>query len=153
MRGKKTDPLFLSNFISECINEGIDTPDQIAAHAKKMITKIDDQIKEVEQKKITRSKLLDVITAFEQQDKTSKQEEAKILPFFKIQNPQICKIICDHVKIGIFTLDEIINIEYTSSDILFCIKQLREHKIISKSGNHICRGAMFDEYAKFVLKE
>jgi hypothetical protein len=153
MRGRKTDSQFLSDFISTCTAAEMDTPELIVAYAKSTIANIDEEIKRMERQKIYRSKLLGVIEAFEKASTAPKMEEIKILSFFKIQNQQICKFICDNLKRGVATVEGLCNLEFSSADILFCVKQLLEHKVISKSGNHLLRGEMFDEYLKFVLRE
>lgn len=152
MRGKKSDAEFISGFIAECIRSGHDTPDEIVKQARQDILRIDDEIKRVEQLRITRSKLLDVIATFEKQAKPSKAEEAKLLSFFKIQQPQVCKYICDRLKTNVVTVDDVSKSKYPPTDVMFCIKQLLEHRIISKSGVHLLRGEKFDDYLKFVLK-
>lgn len=153
MKGKKTDPEFLSNFITECVTLGIEAPTDIVARAKKMILNIDDEIKKVEKQKFIRCKLLDVINAFEKPSKVSRSEEAKILSFFKMQNPLICKHICSIMKNKVIVIKELYELKFKKSDILFCVKQLIEYKIISCSDDCLLRGEMFDEYLKFVLKE
>jgi hypothetical protein len=151
MRGKKTDHEFIGEFISECIQKNIDTPDAMVKHAQNMIDEIDIEIQKVEARKVVRSKLLDVINNFDQPPK-SKKEEAKVLPFFKIQYPIICKAICDSIKISAVDINSF-NGKHDYADVLFCIKQLIEYKVIYKSGNHLLRGEMFEDYLKFALKE
>jgi tRNA U34 5-carboxymethylaminomethyl modifying enzyme MnmG/GidA len=97
MKGKKSDPGFISFFISECVQAGLETPAEIVARAKKQIADIDEEIKAVETAKITRSKLLDVISSFEKPVK-DKAEEAKLLAFFDLKYHDICKSICETVK-------------------------------------------------------
>jgi len=152
MRGRKTDSEFISEFIAGCVQAGHDTPEAIVQRANQGISSIDDEIKRVEKLKMTRSKLLDVIATFERQAKQSKSEEARILSFFKIQQPQICKFICDRVKSGVIAIEDLGN-KYPTQDIMFCIKQLIEHKIVAKTGSHLLRGDLFEDYLKFVLRE
>lgn len=153
MRGKKTDPLFLSNFISECVNKGITSTDDMAKRAQTLIASIDTEIKKVEAKKAIRSKLLDVLDTFSKPDKAKRHEEARLLPFFNIRYPEICKFICDNVNSKISKIEEIVDIEYNSLNAMFCIKQLIKHKVLYRVGDSILRGPMFDDYIKFVLKE
>jgi len=153
MRGKKADPEFLSEFISQCVSTGADTPDLIVKYAKNIIIGIDEEIKRVEQKKVYRSKVLDVISSFEKPVKDSKIEEAKILSYFKIQNPHICKFICHKLKTCGLALKELNKTEWSELDLIFCIKQLIEFKVIIKVGDSLLRGEKFDEYMKFVLKD
>jgi hypothetical protein len=152
MRGRKTDSDFISNFISESVQLGHDTPEKIVERARREIQEIDEEIKRVEQKKIARSKILDVISTLDRNVKASKSEEARILSFFKIQNPTICKFICGRVNIGVTAIEDL-GQKYPVSDIMFCIKQLLEHKIVAKSGSYLLRGEAFDDYLKFVLRE
>jgi len=152
MRGKKIDSEFISEFISSCVSMGIDSPEGIAAHAKNTINNIDEEIKKVEKQKIIRSKLLDVISTFEIPTKSNRVEEIKALSFFKIQHPNICQSICSVLKKSPSTIDGL-KINYLIPDVLYCIKQLIEYKIISKSGDYLLRGERFDGYLKFAMME
>lgn len=152
MRGKKSDIDFVSNFIVECAQVGKNSPEQIVNEAKIKIEEIDNKIKEVEALKITRSKLLDVVSTFNT-DK-GKHENGKILNLFNINNHHFCKPICLLIKENPVKIDTIISsVKVDSQNILFCIKQLMEYKIISKTGDFFLRGARFDEYMTFVLQE
>jgi hypothetical protein len=153
MRGKKADSEFLSNFISQSVQQGCDTQESIAKRAKNMIKEIDEQIKRIEEQKIIRSKLLDVINTFDVSNKSNKLEEAKILSFFKIQNPHICKFICHRLKVSGLVLKELNKTEWSELDLIYCIKQLIEFKVITKVGDSLLRGEKFEEYLKFVLKD
>jgi hypothetical protein len=153
MKGKKVDPEFVSEFISTAIQSGYQTTDDIVAFAQAEIQEIDEEIKRIETRKIRRGKLVDVVNSFSKPTKPNKQDEIRILSFFKIQNINICKFICKQIKDEVTTIDELSKMNYPISDVLFCIKQLLEHRILSKSGTHLLRGELFDEYLKFVLKE
>jgi hypothetical protein len=152
MRGKKADPEFLSSFITKCIGLNKTSQEEIVQTAKQKISVIDQKIIEVEKMKLLRSKLLDVVSVFETTT-TSHKEEAKILSFFRIQHPKICKYICGFLKKETVKVDGLCATEFSKSDILFCIKQLQEHKVIAKVGEHLIRGDKFDDYIKFVLCE
>lgn len=152
MRGKKTDTGFLSQFISQCVSNNIIDQDGIVSQARTEISAIDKQIQEVEKLKITRSKLLDVVATFEKKT-SSHKEEIKILSFFKLQNPDICKYICDQLKDENMKMETLFLGWHPVADIIFCVKQLLEHKIISKAGDVLIKGDMFNEYVKFVFRE
>lgn len=152
MRGKKADPEFLSNFITKCIGLNKTSQEEIVQVAKQEINIIDQKIIEVEKMKLLRSKLLDVVSVFEKKETTHK-EEAKILSFFRIQHPKICKYICDFLKKESIKIDCLYINEFSKSDIMFCIKQLQEYKVISKVGEYLIRGDKFNDYMKFVLCE
>ncbi len=148
MRGKKADPSFISFFIQESVEDGATTPEEIVQRAKNAIFRIDDEIKAIEQAKITRSKLLDVIAAFEKPVK-DKTEDAKILGFFKIRDPQRCKEICDLIK----EHESLPTSSLADAAYNFCIKQLLEAKVIMRLSDHLLRGERFNEYMIFVLRE
>lgn len=151
MRGKKIDSQFLTDFISFCVMEGNTTPDEMVTVAQKEIDEINYQIKKVEELKLRRSKLLDVIATFKEPVKSNK-EEVRILTFFQIQNPHICKFIIDLIKISPLNREKLV-CPFSSHDINFCIKQLLEHQVIAKIGETLLRGESFDEYLRFVLQE
>lgn len=146
MKGKKIDTEFLSYFIQECILLGITNSEDIVDKAKLIINDIDFAIIEIEKQKIKRSKLLSVVESLQNSGKNSKKDEAKLLPFFDISNPEICKNICEGLKIGIVYLN-------TDLDVIFCVKQMIKFKIAKKVGDHLICGDMFDEYLKFTEKE
>jgi hypothetical protein len=159
MRGRKADPEFVSDFIRECVVSGQDTTEAIIAQAQSKIKEIDDELKAIEQKKATRSKLLDVIASFEKSI-SNKSDATQLLNFFKIQYPQTCKYICNKLKVNPMKLSDLklhLEINYvepeTNIDSIFCIKQLLEAKIIARMDDKIMRGSRFDEYMKFVLCE
>lgn len=147
MRGKKSDPEFVSNFIHQSIKLGINTTDKIISRAQNMIQEIDDEIKKIEEKKIIRSKLLDVIYNFEKTNK-NKVEESKLLQFFKLENPKICKYMCDLVKFSPINIDKNIDV-----DNKFVIKQLIEYKILSRIEDQLLQGEQYNEYMKYILHE
>lgn len=150
MRGKKSNPEFVSAFISKCLQQGIITTSGIVEAAKLDIQDIDDKIIEVEKLKTVRSKLLDVILTLEKPE--PKAEEAKLLPFFQLQLPSVCKFLCDMIKLQPIAVS-IVNSDELDEDAKFCFKQLLEHKIMSRTGNFIVQGEKFNEYMEFVLRE
>lgn len=150
MRGKKSDPIFVSAFISQCVQQGIITPEQIAEAARREIDDIDQQIKQVEVLKVTRSKLLDVIATFDKP--ASKEEEAKLLTFFELQYPALCQFICSYLSTKTLPISAIGD-DNTNDDLKFCYKQLLGHKIIARVGDQLVRGDRYNEYMTFVLRE
>ena len=154
MRGKKIDSEFLSLFITESVESGLNSPDAIANRAKILIDGIDEEIKEVERKKIIRSKLLDVIATFQYVEKNNKVKEIKLLSFFKIQNTDdICRQICIFIKNTNVSFEDLREKFESKTNFIFSIKQLLEAKVISKVGTLLSRGEMFEEYMKFILRE
>jgi uncharacterized protein YktA (UPF0223 family) len=155
MKGKKVDTEFVSSFITNSISRGFDTQDKIVSHAKTLLHEIDEEIMKFEEKKATRSKLLDVISSFEKPVKVSKSQEARILSFFQIESPHICQNICQIIKTKVITLDQLSKScrSHSKGDIVFCVKQLLEHKVLAKTGEQILRGDAFEDYLKFVLRE
>lgn len=155
MRGKKSDREFVAEFISEAIQKGIETPDEIVREAKKQIEQIEEEIKAVEAKKILRSKLLDVILTFEKQAKETSQD-ARMLSFFKLDYPHSCKYICDIVKNKPIEIGEKLQFLGSSDPdphMKYSVKQLLECRVLNRVGNQLMRGERFDEYITFVLRE
>jgi hypothetical protein len=155
MRGKKIDSDFFKSFISECVEKNKSSNEDILLEAKNKIKFIDEKIQEAEQLKSIRSKLINIVSTFEKKDITNKIIESKTLSFFEIKNINICSIICDILKtnaIDINVLIENIKEKINIYDINFTIKQLIEHKIISKVGNCILKGDSFNEYVNFLLR-
>jgi len=153
MRGRKIDSEFLSQFITECISDNKISTDDIIKCAKIQIESIDEKIKEVEKLRLRRGKLLDVVLTFEKTDNARKVYESKVLSFFNIQNPHVCKFICDDMRTTAIKLEDLYNRGYYIQDIIFCVKQLIEYKVISRAGDYLLRGELFQEYLKFVLRD
>jgi hypothetical protein len=151
MRGKKIDNDFLTGFITNCAENNKCLPEEIVNEAKIEIENIENKIKEVEVLKLRRSKLLDVITIFNSDKKETKHDEVKVLHYFNIENQHICKFICDALVNNNLKIDTIKSNMFSESDILYCVKQLLEHKIIYRTGDCILRGVKFEEYCKAVL--
>lgn len=146
MKGKKSDPEFISNFIKDCILSGKQTSDSIVEHAFNLIKNIDDEIKSIENKKIFRSKLLDVVNEFEE---VKKDKDLKLLSFFQLKDVKNCKLICDLVKNNPISIND----PKIDMDIKYTIKQLLNYNILSRSNNYIMHGDYYDEYVKFLSKE
>jgi hypothetical protein len=154
MRGKKIDTEFLSNFIQESVELGFESTEQIATRAKDIIRNIDDEIKRIELKKIKRSKLLGVIASFDEGTKPSKAVEAKVLPFYKLSCPNICKHLCNEIKKQGFLDADIIAAEWVVDlNIPYSVKQMIEQKILSKVGKHIIPGSAFKDYTSYILEK
>lgn len=152
MRGKKVDTNFLSQFLSDCLSRNITEQENIVERAKSKIAEIDEQIKEAEKLKVIRSKLLDVVSTFEKTT-PSRKEEIRILSFFKIQKPEVCKFICHQLKDENIEINSLYGQFYPVADVIFCVKQLQEHRIVSRMGDVLVQGEMYNDYVKFVFRE
>lgn len=151
MRGKKSNPEFVSQFISKCLQQGVITTEEMVKQAKRDIQEIDDKIIEAEKLKAVRSKLLDVILTLDKPE--VKTEEAKLLPLFKLQYPQTCRKICKSMVEIDLDGSSYVSFENKDPEIVFCIKQLVEAKIIVRIENRLIRGEKFNEYMKIILHE
>jgi hypothetical protein len=153
MRGKKIDTEFVSSFILNCASLGKCSSEEIISSAKNEIQEIDKQIKHVEELKIKRSKLLDVILSFDKVEKTKpSQLEKQMISFYEIKDLHIGKDICDLLKNrDKIKIAEIKN--YKFEDISWCIKQLIIHKIVCKLQDSLVKGQEFDNFMMFVMKE
>lgn len=152
MKGKKTDSEFVSNFISDCINNNIVTANEILNLAKLQMSEIDKKIIEVENLKKLRSKLLDVVLKFEN-NKNDNSANSKLLPLFSIKNKNISYYVCNTVKEKPIIINCLYDKGFVNTEINFCIKQLLELKIIDKVGDYILPGLMFDNYINSVMCE
>lgn len=151
MRGKKADPIFVSQFISECVQKGLTTPNEIIKQARQQIDQIDLEIKSIEDKKKIRGSLLDVISSFEKQNK-DKTKEVNLLSFYDLVNQNDCRYICGFVEHNPFNIDE----QRLSQDERFALKQLIERKIIARNWftpTDIIKGERYDEYMQFIQCE
>lgn len=152
MRGKKSDSAFVTVYIQESVLAGCNNPITIADRAKKRIQEIDEQIRKVEELKLERSKLLDVVFSFEKVEK-NKTGEARVLSFFKLNYPDICKFLCQIIQNGPIDIGS--NFQSLGSGdpnphMKFSIKQMIECRILSRVGDTVIRGDRFDEYMSFI---
>jgi hypothetical protein len=152
MKGKKSDPEFVASFIQESAQQGSITSEQIVSRAQSMINQIDQEIREIEDKKKLRGKLLDVVSALEERVQPDKTVEAKLLPFFDLKYPIICKEICQTLKHQ-KSFTPLANYKGYDLEVKFCLKQLLLANIIARVGDHFEQGTRFEEYLQFVLGE
>lgn len=151
MKGKKADSNFVSSFIEDCIGRSIYLTDDILGSAKDKILEIDYKIKEVEELKKLRSKLLDVVEALSEKNKNV--INPNILNLFKVKDKNLSKTICELVKLQPASEEAIKNIGSTTEDINFCIKQLIDLRVLNKNGKFISKGDMFSVYLEKVFIE
>jgi len=155
MRGKKSDPIFVSEFIRQSVLLGYESQEDIAGRARQRIQEIEDQIRKVEELRLERSKLLDVVAALDR-PKVDKSEDAKLLPFFKLEYPNKCQFVCNIVKtqpIEVGEKGQVLGCGDPDPPMKFAIKQLIECKVLARVGNHVIRGDRFDDYMAFIVRE
>lgn len=167
MKGKKSDPIWVAQFITESIEKGLTTPNEILGRAKKLIDEIDEEIKAIEEKKLMRSKLLDVIETFEKHEPEDKTGEAKILELFDLDYPETCQNICKYIDKSDYYNLEIDDLYYFKCDevslsqVKFAAKQMIKAGILCKLetdnelgiGARLTAGPRFEEYMKYVLQD
>lgn len=152
MRGKKVDTEFLGSFIMECVKLHKQSPDDFVSEAQDRINKIDAKIKEVEQLKAVRTKLLDVVEHFSTPVPKEMKSEQELV-WYKIPHPHICKFICDSIKNSPVLIEDLQKSNFTEIDVLFCIKELLAHKVISRASGYLLRGDKYKEYTNSMFKE
>lgn len=155
MKGKKNNTEFISEFITSCISYGFSSSDDILSLAKEQISDIDIKIKEINDLKIRRSNLLDVISSFESKEKQNNINEIKRLNYYSIgSNLECCKSICKIIENKNTDISVIINScdKFSQSDILFNIKRLIANKIIHKIGEVILKGDYYEDYIKVICE-
>jgi len=150
MRGRKLDSEFICAFIKECAENNLSSVEDIINEAKSKIQDIDRLILKIEKLKIKRKKLFDVILSFE--EKIKENVDINIIAFSKITNNNICKLICDQLKEDV-DINTLYLIRDDRQEIIFCIKQLINNKIIIKTDSIISKGDNFDNYIKYMSKE
>ncbi len=62
MKGKRRDNEYLSQFIADCVSENIISSENMCSKAISLLDEIDSKIKEVEELKLIRSKIIYVIS-------------------------------------------------------------------------------------------
>lgn len=153
MKGKKSDPEFLSQFISDSISKNILSTEDMVKLAKSQIEDIDKKIKEVEDLKKIRSKLLDVIDCFDKELKDKNLlNTSEDICLFDIKNQHISKFICDSVKHDNVNIKCLIH-KYSVDDFFFTVKELVKNKVLFKIGDTILKGEKFDRYVNLVFQE
>lgn len=152
-KGKKQDLDFVNQFIEKCVTDGINNAEDIVALANQNILEIDKKIKEVEELKKIRPKLLDVISTFNSSIISNNKSEASSLSLYNISNKNICSYICLSIKEAAISIRDLDYNLYNKLDLIFTIKQLLENKVISKHGEYLLRGDLYDLYVKDVMKQ
>ena len=155
MKGKKVDRDFLNSFMNECLKDGIVSSQDMARVAKNQIEIIDSKIKEIEELKILRCKLLDVDFSIEKPEKQHCEQEQHTLIFHKINNSAIgknaCKLLIEfNNELPLKELES--RIKKSKHDIYFCVKQMLDANVCYRDGNNLSKGKLFDEYFAFVGK-
>lgn len=147
MKGKKSNIAFVSEFMSECVKDGKVSPEQIKETAETKLKEIDNKIQELELLKLTRSDLLDVIETFGGKNKLPEE-----LNLYSLNLPNICQDICVLMVTNPISMSSINSNKHDPQDIIFCIKQLIEHSIISKVDDILLRGDNFEKYLHLFKK-
>lgn len=155
MKGKKIDSLFVNKYIEDCLSQNIFTAEDIVNSAAKKISDIDQKIKEVENLKKIRPKLLDVISTFNEKNKktTNNEIDYKLLKLFRISDHNIGSFICNKIKQSPIEMDQLKIKSEDFTNVCFVIKQLIESKVISKRATYLLRGDMFEHYIKHVISK
>ena len=134
MRGKTVDVDFMAKFIQECCESNKTSSQDIALEAKSQINEIDIQIKNIENLKSKRSKLINVVNFLVVDESESDKEasfaknNALTLEFSK----EICALI---EKSGEVTVSEMLTSlgESNKGRIFLAIKRLSEMGVVSRN--------------------
>jgi hypothetical protein len=153
MKGKKSNIEFVSSFMNECIKNGISSSEDIVKEASKRIEEMEIKIQEAEKMKIIRSNLIDVIDSFSNKKIYNTSNEIIYLDLFSLQLPEICqKIVAIVAEKPQKISDFLENSNFEKENLLFCLKQLVEHRVLVKIGDIFTRGIRFDNYQKIIGK-
>jgi acetylglutamate synthase len=151
-KGKKSDVDFLNQFISDCVKNNIFSIDEIVDFAKNQISEIDSKIIEVEKLKKIRCKLLGVVSSLDKSNK-SFQDFSKTLSLFKINNHHICQKILSKVKNESICISSLQFESINTEDVIFCIKQLIDEKVIYSHNQTLSPGEFFQDFERILLQE
>ena len=148
MRGKTVDVEFISDFIQECCFIKKTNPQDIINEARKRISQIDYDIKQVEELKLTRSKLNDVIASFSASENKNKKEVVFVNN--NGLNSEFSREICSKVdnlgEVSVNDLLSIIGIENKGA-IFIAIKKLSEMGIITRNSiKNIVPGPKWEDF-------
>lgn len=164
MKGKKADNEFVSQYISQCLLENKLSQYEIYEKAQNEIVEIDQKIKEAEELKKKRSKLLDVVERFSDEKKCKK--EIDILKLFNITNKSLCQVIWHTIAQqellqGNNFINYLMSLGYLKNAIKFALKELEDNQVVVKvltnefvsddKAFSFIRGNNFDTYFKYVI--
>ena len=147
MRGKKIDVDFVSTFITDCVIKDISLSEDICKEAKLQIADIDAEIRRVEDLKIRRSKLNDVVITFDKL-KISNSKEKEHLSFFEVKDKNLANLICKFIPSECTLL--LSHIRYNRGSCLLVIEELLRLNILSRNNNILNKGLLFDDYKNFL---
>jgi DNA repair ATPase RecN len=151
MRGRKINTNFVSNFILECNKKGLSNSDDILLYAIEEISKIDNQLKQIDQLKKRRSELFDVKLLLE---KNNNKNNNINIDFFKVRDKMlalnILSLFESKAQHESLILDKLSN--FNKEDIVNCINQLKTAKVIYKQDNYdlLYLGSAYKKFVKFL---
>jgi hypothetical protein len=153
MRGRKINTNFVSDFILECNKKGLSNSDDILLYTIEEISKIDNQLKQIDQLKKRRSELFDVKLLLEKNNNNNNNNNINI-DFFKVRDKMlainILNLFESKTQHESFILDKLSN--FNKEDIINCINQLKTAKVIYKQDNYniLYLGSDYKKFVKFL---
>lgn len=151
MRGKKIDTAFVAEYISTCALQGKISPEEIVSQAEQDVKSIDDKIKEVEDLKKLRSKLIDVVYTLNEKS-NDKATDITILNFYKVKNFPLALSLCALVENSSKSMDVVKTSFSSQEDSLFVVKELLEISVLKRNGKNIEKGHLFNEFLSYAKK-
>lgn len=159
MRGVKIDPELMSRVISDGINSGCVTMEDIISHTKNKVEELNKRIIEAEKLKVTRSKLSAIISSLEANDSENNKDE-RILSLFEIKDINMGEALCKKISESMvdsgnnFVIDPISSVMKCEGvnkfDWIYCLKDLCKHKVLINDGGRIYKGENFVDFLSFV---
>lgn len=156
MKGKKTDTNFVANFVVSCVQKGKGTTEEICQEARNQIQLIDDKIKEINNLKLQRAKLQDVLSSFDDLKKDNLKDKL-ILKFYDVRYKPIAMSIMEYLmsnvkKIDISILMSLVqNSTFSKETVFYTVKELLELQILKKNNEEICPGSNFNIFYEFLM--
>jgi hypothetical protein len=138
MRGKSVDSEFVSEFVAVCVSNQMTTPKDISSEARIRISKIDSEIKRIDTLKAERSKLMDVVNAFDPEtdepevEQEFPEEEPPSVDDFEVK---VCAVIDSMSSASVNDILSSIG-ENSRRAVFLTIKRLCEKGVITRDAKH-----------------
>jgi cell shape-determining protein MreC len=159
MKGKKADINFVASFIIQCAKANKSTPKEICQEAQNQISLIDEKIKEINNLKLQRSRLQDVLSHFNVLKKDNSKDK-QILDFHNVKYKSTAAWILHYLgnlgsqvkRMEASELSKLLteNCNTPQEDINFTIKQLIELQVLKKINKELCADINFTSFGLFI---
>lgn len=136
MRGKSVNTEFVAEFIQECCVKNKTSPKEITSEAKLRISQIDQEIRRAEELKLTRSRLMDVVNSFGD-DEEEKDKPESFVVRTEVESEQAKLILSMIAELKSITIESIVARvgESNKTRAFLAIKQLSEMGVVVRDSS------------------